>query len=201
MWNANDPRVELEPFARIRELARGEYLFRQGEGVSAVYEVLAGRLRMVRRSIDDHLVVLQTARSGELFAESALFAETYHCDAVAAVRSRVRIYPKQEFIAALRGTPRSWEHLAELLAHELQRLRTQIEVRNIRSARERVLEHLRLNLSAPERAMHIDGELQDLGADLGLTREALYRTLARLEAEGTIARSGNGIVLKQSYSA
>jgi hypothetical protein len=41
-----------------------------------VFEVLAGRLRLVRRTIDDHLVVLHTARAGELFAESTLFADT-----------------------------------------------------------------------------------------------------------------------------
>ncbi len=83
-------------------------------------------------------------------------------------------------------------------AHELQALRTYLELRSIRSARERVLQYLWIHLGAPGRTMRIEGDLQDLGAILGLTRESLYRTLAKLEAEGAIARSDGGILLKGS---
>jgi CRP-like cAMP-binding protein len=151
MRNAEALRDRLQPFASECELARNEHLFRQGDPIATVFEVLAGRLRLVRRTIDDHLVVLHTARAGELFAESTLFADTYHCDGVAAVPSRVRTYPKREFIAALRATPDAWEQLAARLAHDLQRLRTQMELRNVRSARERVLQYLWLNAGATER--------------------------------------------------
>jgi len=120
---------------------------------------------------------------------------------VAAVPSRVRTYPKREFIAALRATPEAWEQLAERLAHDLQRLRTQMELRNVRSARERVLQYLWLNAGATERTVPIAGDLQELAADLGLTREAFYRTLAGLEAEGGVARTDQGIVLKASWPA
>lgn len=195
MWNPKDPRATLEPLARISELARYEYLFHQGEAISTVYEVLDGRLRMQRRTLDDHLVVLHTAREGDLFAESSLFADTYHCDAVAAVPTRVRAYPKHEFLAVLRTSPSGWEPITARLAQQLQRLRTQMELRNIRSARERLLQYLRLNADASERIVRIEGELQDLAAELGLTREALYRTLAQLEGNGAIRRSRDAIVL------
>jgi CRP/FNR family transcriptional regulator, dissimilatory nitrate respiration regulator len=198
MWYAEHLRTVLEPLARVHELARNEYLFRQGEAVATVYEVLAGRMRMVRRTIDDHLVVLHTARAGELFAESSLFADVYHCDAVAAAPSQLRAYPKPEFIAALRAAPVGWEPITARLAHQLQHLRTQMEMRNIRSARERVLQYLRLHSDARARSVRIEGEFQDLAADLGLSREALYRTLARLESDGAIGRDEKRIVLKKS---
>ncbi|HKI96862.1 MAG TPA: Crp/Fnr family transcriptional regulator [bacterium] len=200
MWYAEPLRGTLEPLAHVRKLSRNEYLFRQGEVVSTIYEVLAGRLRMERRTLDDHLVVLYTAREGELFAESSLFADIYHCDAVAASQARVRAYPKQQFLTALRATPSGWEYVTSRLAHQLQRLRTQMELRNIRSARERVLQFLRLNADATERIVRIEGDLQDLAAELGLSREALYRTLARLEGEGAIVRNRNTIVLEKSQS-
>ena len=200
-WSAEHLHAALEPLARVRDLVRNEYLFRQGEAVSTVYEVLAGRLRMQRRTLDDHLVVLHTARDGELFAEATLFADHYHCDAVAAVPTRVRAYPKQEFIAALRAAPSGWEPITARLAHRLQELRTQLEMRNVRSARERVLQYLRLNSDPTERTVRIEGELQDLAADLGLSRETLYRTLARLESDGAIGRDAKGIVLRKSWTA
>jgi DNA-binding Lrp family transcriptional regulator len=44
-------------------------------------------------------------------------------------------------------------------------------------------------------------QLQDIASDLGLTREALYRTLASLERAGAIERAGGRILLKRSVSA
>src|SRR5271167_3584899 len=89
----------------IRELGSGDLLFRQGDQAAAIYKVESGRLRLIRRTVDDHLVILHTARRGEFFAEAALFAEAYHCDAVAAAPSRVRVYPKARVLEALRTDP------------------------------------------------------------------------------------------------
>jgi len=43
-------------------------------------------------------------------------------------------------------------------------------------------------------------QLLDIASDLGLTREALYRTLASLERAGAIERAGARILLKRSVS-
>ena len=184
----------------MRQLAAGGSLFNQGDRAVAIYRVESGRLRLVRRTSDDHLVVLHTARRGEFFAEASLFAETYHCDAVAAAPSRVRVYPKAEIIALLRTEPAFAEAFMTRLAHQLQELRTRMELRNIRSARERLMQYLRLR-AGPDgrgRSVAVDGPLQDIAAEIGMTREALYRTLAGLEADGSIARTQTAIVLNKS---
>jgi CRP-like cAMP-binding protein len=182
----------------VRQLAAGESLFNQGDRAVAIYQVDSGRLRLVRRTSDDHLVILHTARRGEFFAEASLFAETYHCDAVAAAPSRVRVYPKAEIIALLRTEPALAEAFMTRLAHQLQELRTRMELRNIRSARERLMQYLRLRAGIDGHTVAIEGQLQDIAAEIGVTREALYRTLAALEADGSIARTETGIVLKKS---
>lgn len=56
----------------MRQLAAGESLFNQGDRAVAIYQVDSGRLRLVRRTSDDHLVILHTARRGEFFAEASL---------------------------------------------------------------------------------------------------------------------------------
>jgi CRP-like cAMP-binding protein len=122
----------------VRRLATGEVLFKQGDRASAIYKVESGRLRLIRRTVDDHLVVLHTARSGEFFAEASLFAEIYHCDAIAAAASDVRVYTKATLLAALRTEPALSEAFMARLAHQVQELRARMELRNIRSARERV---------------------------------------------------------------
>jgi len=189
--------ASLEAGSVARVLAPGELLFRQGHRAWAIYKVETGRLRLIRRTIDDRLVILHTARRGELFAEASLFAETYHCDAIAAVQSSVRVYPKEIVIKALRADPALAEAFMAPLAYQLQELRARLELRNIRSARDRVLQYLRLRAGIHGRSITIEGQLQDVAAEIGITREALYRTLATLEAEEYLTRTENGIVLKK----
>jgi CRP/FNR family transcriptional regulator, dissimilatory nitrate respiration regulator len=186
----------LEVGSVVRVLAPGELLFRQGDRAAAIYKVESGRLRLIRRTVDDHLVILHTARRGEFFAEASLFAEAYHCDAVAAVQSRVRVYQKAMVMDALRTEPALAEAFMARLAHQLQEIRARMELRNIRSARERVLQYLRLRVH--NRSIAVEGQLQDIAAEIGITREALYRTLAALEAEGCLTRMGTAILLKKS---
>ena len=172
----------LKSTSRSRSLAAGEMLFRQGDAAAALFEVEVGRLRLVRHTADSHAVVLHIARAGDLLAEAALFARSYHCDAEAAVVSRVRIYPKRVLRATLRAHPDQAERFMALLAREIHRLRARLEERNIRSARDRVLHHLALVVDQ-DRVLHLDGRLIDLAAELGLSHEALYRTLAALEKD------------------
>jgi len=189
--------LSLEAGSVIRELGAGEVLFEQGDRAAAIYKVESGRLRLVRRTVDDHLVILHTACRREFFAEASLFAATYHCDAVAAEPSRIRVYPKAKVMEALRTDPVLAPAFMARLAHQLQELRARMDLRSIRSARERVLQYLRLRADLDRRSIAIDGQLQDIAAEIGITREALYRTLAPLEAEGSIAREGSAIAHKK----
>jgi CRP-like cAMP-binding protein len=90
-----------------RSLARNELLFRQGDKVTAIYFIEEGRLRLERRTFDGRLLFLGTTPAGEFFVEAALFADTFHCDAVATEPSRVRVYPKAMVLNALRTDPAS----------------------------------------------------------------------------------------------
>ena len=190
--------ASLEAGSVVRTLARGELLFRQGDRAGAIYKVESGRLRLIRRTIDDHLVILHTARRGEFFAEASLFAEAYHCDAVATAQSRVRVYPKAIVMGALRTDYSLAEAFMARLARQLQELRARMELRSIRSARDRVLQYLWLRAGVHARSIAIEGQLQDIAAEIGMTREALYRNLATLEAEGCLTRTETAILLKKS---
>jgi CRP/FNR family transcriptional regulator, dissimilatory nitrate respiration regulator len=183
--------------SRVRELAAGEALFRQGDRAFAIFEIVRGRMRLIRHTVDSHEVVLHTARPGELFAEAALFAGTYHCDALAAVVSRVRVYPKRQLLAAFRANPLLAERFMEVLSREIHTLRSRLEERNIRSARKRLLHHVALAARQNDRTMPLEGTLMNLAAEIGVTHEVLYRTLSRLEREGLISKSRFGITLRK----
>ena len=79
---------------------------------------------------------------GEFFVEAALFSDTFHCDAVATEASKVCVYPKAAVLNALRSDlPGAMSFLA-LVARQVIRLRQQMEVMKVRSAKERVMLYL-----------------------------------------------------------
>jgi CRP-like cAMP-binding protein len=128
---------------------------------------------------------------GETFAEASLFSETYHCDAVASLPSVVHLLPKPAVLKVLSSEPDIAQAFMATLARQVMTLRTRLENRNLRTARERVLHHLGLQASGMDRVVRVNGNLKAMAAELGLTHESLYRTLATLETEGVIER-GHG---------
>lgn len=187
----------LRQDATVREIEADQSLFGQGDRASAIFALERGRIRLVRHTADGHRVTLHTARTGELFAEAALFSDVYHCDAIADVPSRVRILPKAKLISAFERDPELSRRFMSILARQVMALRTRLEQRNIRSARERILLHLALS-AEDGRVVRLDGTLVDLAAEIGLTHEALYRNLAALERDGVIRRDRESIVLLKS---
>jgi CRP-like cAMP-binding protein len=184
-----------------RSLARNEALFRQGEKVTAIYFVEAGRLRLERQTFDGRSLVVGTTSSGKFFVEAALFADIFHCDAVATEPSQVRVYPKAAVLDALRADPANAISFLSLVAHQVIELRHRIEIMKVRSAKERVMLYLDLNAGPDGRTVDVRSQLQDIAGELGLTREVFYRTLASLEQAGAIERNDARILLKRSISA
>ena len=80
-----------------------------------------------------------------------------------------------------------------LLARQLRAVRTRVERLSLKSAAERI-RHLLVSEGRGTRCeVVLGGTLKDLARNLGLTHEALYRTLAAMEREGVIER-GDGVL-------
>src|SRR5713226_6436942 len=175
---------QLRVVAHVIEASAGETLARIGERPRAMLYVLSGEVRLIRRSRRGTDIVLQRSRSG-FIAEASLESSKYHCDIIAAASSRLLRFPLSAFSAALDMEPAFRKAWLSLLAREIQKLRVQCERLGLKSARERILHYLK--------AEGTNGEIKLLGsrkawaAELGLTHEALYRSLARLKREGVIS--------------
>jgi CRP-like cAMP-binding protein len=180
-----------------RKLEPGEPLFRLGDKTLGLGEVISGRVRLARVDRSGREIVLYVAGPGETLAEASLFSAQYHCDAIASTDAVVRIYPKRDVLAAFDNDPKAARAFTQILAQQVMNLRTRIEQRNIRSARERVRHFLMLNVGPDRRTIAPRGTWKDVAAEIGLTHEALYRTLAALERSGEISRNGDKIVLSQ----
>ena len=183
-----------------RSLDRNEVLFRQGDKVAAIYFVDAGRLRLERRTFDGRLLILGITPAGQFFVEAALFADIFHCDAVATEPSQVSVYPKEAVLQALRSDPGNAMSFLALMAHQVIDLRQRLELMKVHSAKERVMLYFDFHADVDGGVVNLRSQLQDIAGELGLSREAFYRTLASLEREGAIERAGSRILLKRSLA-
>jgi CRP/FNR family transcriptional regulator, dissimilatory nitrate respiration regulator len=183
----------LRAAAVERSLRAGQTLFRAGGRITGLYEVIRGKMRLARLDRSGREAILQVAGPGDMFAEASLFSTAYHCDAIAMTDAVVRFYPKSILLAELERDPKLLFAFTAMLARQVMTLRTRLEQRNIHSARDRVRHYLMLNADSNGRTVTLRGTLKDIAGELGLTHEALYRTLADMAADGEIER-GKGVI-------
>jgi CRP-like cAMP-binding protein len=193
---AQGPRELDDRFAElghVRRLGRGEILFNQEDPATAVFWISRGRLRLERHLASGRVVTLSVARAPATLAEASLFSRRYHCRAVAEVSSSVAVVPKATVLDLIESDTAFARSLVRTLAAEVRSLRHQLELRNVRPASQRLLGYLALRQDQGEPPD--DRPLAALAAELGLTPEALYRIVARLERQGVIRRQGRRITL------
>ena len=155
-------------------LGAGARLFLAGDTVAAMYRVVEGRVDLVRHSEAGGRTVLNRATVGQVVAEASAYVGAYHCDGVAAERSRVVSVPLTVFRKRLAGDPALSVAWAESLAHALQEARMLSELRTLNGVAARLDAWLAQGREVPPK-----GQWQGLAEVLGVTREALYRELAR----------------------
>ena len=159
-------------------LTEGAPLFHAGDPVTQIALVRAGAVHLLRRTATGATVILQAARPGDVVAEASAYSPAYHCGAEAARASRVTLLPVKRFRAALAADPALAVSWAAHLARSVQSARMRAEIRTLRTVAERLDAWLGEGHALPEK-----GHWQDIAAQLGVTREALYRELARRRAD------------------
>ena len=129
--------------------------------------------------------MLYVATAGDTMAEASLFSSSYHCDAIATTDAVVRLYPKAAILAEFDRNPKVARKFAAVLAHQVMTLRTRLEQRNIRAARDRVRHYLAINADADGRTVALSGTLKDMASELGsrtkpcTARSQRWRRMAR----------------------
>lgn len=182
----------LKPL-KSQSLKKGQYLFRQGEATTHIFIVKKGRIKLVRETFEGFSVVLHIAREGEGFAEASLFSSEYHCNCLSDLPSQVICLPKGEVLEALGKNKELAEGFMAHLARQVQYLRSNLELRNIRSARQRIFQYLLLKAGEVNSEIHLTSSFKDAAYHIGLAHETFYRELAKLEKEGFILRDGTKI--------
>lgn len=173
-----------EDSTKKRSLAKANALFRQGDPTRGLFVLVSGRLELRRVTELGSPVLIHNVRAGETFAEASLFSSEYHCDAIALEDSQLIEFSRQEVLARFQNQPEFAMALARQFASQIQIYRRKMEILAIRDAAERVYAGI------CEGLLHSD--IKSLAAEIGLTHEAVYRSLAILVRQGRLMKSARG---------
>jgi CRP/FNR family transcriptional regulator, dissimilatory nitrate respiration regulator len=187
--------AKFQALISSKDLVPGQVLFAQNEPTEAVFILESGHIQLLNYTEDGQQINHYSVRAGDSFAEVALFYEHYVCTAIANAPSRVWILPKAPYLMALRSDPDVAEAFMARLAKRLHETKILLELRSIRPARKRVLRYFHLNVQADGVTVTLDFPLKEIADDLGLTPEALSRTLKQLQKAGRIHRTKRKVTL------
>ena len=119
-------------------------------------------------------------------SEASLQSAHYHCDAIAVTNADIVQIPLTALAHALAQDAEFGSRWIRMLNLEVKRLRLQCERLSMKSVKDRIL-HL-LQTEGRNGVYEVNTGLKSLAGELGVTHEALYRTLAMMEKERLIQR-------------
>jgi CRP/FNR family transcriptional regulator, dissimilatory nitrate respiration regulator len=171
---------QLEPLfadAPMRAFAAGDPVFHAGARVEAMFFIRNGRADLVRHTGDGVRMILHRAGPGQILGEASAWSDVYHCDAVAAGPCDVAVLARGAFRARLTTDAALAELWARSLARAVQAARLRAEIRSLPKVADRLDAWRGEGNTLPGK-----GRWQEVAAELGVTRESLYRELSRRRA-------------------
>lgn len=163
-------------------LAKGEYLFHEGEPSRGFYVVQSGAVNVHRVNAAGKEQVIHVFRTGESFAEAALASPTgYPADARAVEPSSILLLPKGPILELLGRRPDLALRMLGSMSAHLRVLVGALEDLTLKDVETRVLNWLvKHQRAARDGVIALPGTKRVLAAELGTSSETLSRTLARL---------------------
>lgn len=170
---------------------KGNFLFHQGQKPESMFFIVSGETVLSRTSSHGEPTILQRCKGGFL-SEASLLSDIYHCDAIATHSGQAIAIPIRSLKEALADSNFSLKWV-RLLSREIMRLRTQSERLGLKDIRSKLI-HL-IETEGSQGALTLQSDLKSLASEIGVTHEALYRTIALLEKEGLLKKGSNSLKL------
>ena len=188
---------EIAGFTRLLQLARGDYLFHEGEPAHGCYLVRTGAINVHRVSAAGKEQVIHIFRAGESFAEAALSSPTgYPANARAIQASTVLLLPKQPLLDLIGRRPDLALRMLGSMSTHLRVLVGMLDDLTLKDVETRLLNWLvKQSRVAPDAIIKLHGTKRELAAELGTSSETLSRTLGRLRDQKHITVAAKTITI------
>ncbi|MBV9010279.1 MAG: Crp/Fnr family transcriptional regulator [Verrucomicrobia bacterium] len=190
----------IASFAVTKQLAKGEYLFREGARSEGFYIVQRGAINVHRVSAAGKEQTIYLFRPVESFAEASLASETgYPANARATEQSTVLLVPKTEFVELVRKRPELALRMLGSMSQHLRVIVGLLDDLTLKDMETRLANWLLKRCPRPlpqkDCEIRLDRTKRVLAAEMGSTSETLSRTLAKLRAQELLEVKGNSIIL------
>src|SRR5438105_3109650 len=167
-----------------KQLAKGDYLFREGDRSEGFYVVQKGAINVHRVNAAGKEQVIHLFRPIESFAEATLATEGgYPADARATEPASVLLVPKSEFIELLRKRPDLALRMLGAMSQHLRVVVGLVDDLMLKDMEARVANWLLRRCPRPlanaSAIVQLDRTKRVLAAEMGATSETLSRTLAK----------------------
>ena len=200
---AASPLPDLQKLAEIstfRSLAKGAYLFHEGEPSQGFYIVQKGAINVHRVSASGKEQTIHVFRAGDSFAEAGMAMATgYPADAQALEPSQVLQVRKDGFLALLQRQPEFALRLLGSMSQHLRVLVSRVEDLTLKDVETRLANWLVKRCPTPAggkaHTVQLTMTKRALAAELGTVSETLSRTLAKFREQKLVSVKGNQITV------
>lgn len=183
----------------LRELEKGEVLFREGDDAAAFYVVADGQIKVFKESVDGRELIIKIMRAGDLAGEAAALAGVpYPASAQALDVAAAVEVPRREFVALVKNEPDLALNIIAALSVRLHQISAVLEKLTLKDVPARlasyVLERARAGADGRE-YVELDVTKTSLAAELGTVPETLSRALRRFADAGLMADEGGRLII------
>jgi CRP-like cAMP-binding protein len=158
-----------------------------------MFYICDGEAVLQRVGLHGASLVLQRVRQG-FISEASLQSDSYHCEGVITASGDLVCIPISAIKQELLTNPEFAMRWVAMLNKELKRLRAQCERLSLKSVKDRLL-HL-IETEGENGKLALGSGLKSIAAELSVSHEALYRTVAELEKGDAIYRNSDYIYYK-----
>ena len=183
----------FESLGTVRNFAKGEIIYRQGDLARTFCYLKKGRVSVFMTSIDGMEKTLNTASKGELLGEGAFFDKKPRVSSARAVTNcEVVMIDEQTLTNLFAKHPKLAFELLEILSNRIRLLSAQLDSMTFLQADARIA---RLLLQSEK-----DGRValthEEIAAAVGVSRVTVSKTLGKFSASGDISTAYRKIVIK-----
>jgi CRP-like cAMP-binding protein len=197
----------LEDLAEHRVASRyqkGDVIFHEGSPSTGLYNVCAGKVKLVRTGRVGRQTIVRIAGSGKTLGETDLFREDarHSVTAQAMEETVVCFLAKPVLMEYLKDYPDMMLEMVRRLAAALHKAEQRVESLATKDARHRLVEFL-IEMGDEEGEPHDDGirirlrlTREEIAEVIGATLETTIRLMSALKKDGLVADDDGHVVLK-----
>lgn len=183
----------FELLGTVRNFAKGEIIYRQGDLATTFCYLKKGRVSVFMTSIDGMEKTLNTASKGELLGEGAFFDKKPRVSSARAVTNcEVVMIDEQTLTNLFAKHPKLAFELLEILSNRIRLLSSQLDSMTFLQADARIA---RLLLQS-EKDGRVSLTHEEIASAVGVSRVTVSKTLGKFSANGDISTAYRKIIIK-----